>query len=290
MRHLAIMLSLAAGTAQAAETKKVSAGTPSPTSTPEKGADSGAAKPVSTPKEKAATKVATPKAGETFSADQARDVIKTAEKIRSPEKAEIKVTLSTTSPEKKIKYEMKILRTTNRRGLVEFQAPELERGRYLLALQRNYYGKFRDAKGVVPISRKEMIGDSLFSIFDLFQLDPDKDFVSKILARENGPKGRQLKVEMVARPETDAPYSRVIYYVEEKGYFPLGAEFYGESGKLLKKMVVKSREMLAGMVRGKQTRMTDEVVKGHESVWVNDAMEEKDVPDSLFTQDYLRGL
>ncbi len=103
---------------------------------------------------------------------QAMQILKTAEEIRSPEKCEASVDLKTVSEGKETVYDMRLLRSTERRAHVEFLAPPEERGRRMLAKARNYWSTFPDSKRVVAISRKEMIGNSVFAVADIFQIDP----------------------------------------------------------------------------------------------------------------------
>ncbi len=231
-----------------------------------------------------ATKVV-PLAG--YTEKQAVDVLIEAEKIRSLDKAGVGVDLRTLADKKETSYVLDILRSTGRRALIDFVAPKEEVGRKMLAKGRRYWSTFPDSRHVHLISKKEMIGNSAFAIADIFQIDPHEDYAPTIVGKEKN-KGVELLHLTLLQKHEDAPYFRIEYWVEEKGSFPIKAEFYGVSGKHLKTMTVQSRKKLAGRSRPFVTQMVDEVTEGHLSWWKTTRMEAKDVPDTVFSKSYLR--
>jgi hypothetical protein len=239
----------------------------------------------STPSTPVATVTAAEAAKPEFTKQKAVEVLKTAEKIRSLDKAEIGVTLTSDADGKTTKYDLQILRSKNR-AYVEFLTPEEERGRKMLAVEHKYYSKFADSKKVVTISPREMLGNSVFAIADLFQLDADKDYDPTIIARETYGGVPCLKLELLKKHD-EAPYARIIYIVEEKGYFPVVAQFFSETKKHLKTMTVEKRKKIAGRLRPELLKMKDEVVKDKVSFWLTKTMVGRDIPDQVFTKEYL---
>ncbi len=217
----------------------------------------------------------------------ARAIMRRAEEIRAPESSEMKVKLDTTNAGKSSSYTMKILASTGRRSYSEFLAPAEERGRRMLALGRNYFSTLPDSKRVVPISRRELIGNSAFAIADLFQIDTEKEYEPKIAGTETIENAPATKLELTAISD-DAPYAKIHYYVRPADSFPVMARFYGVSGKLLKTLTVISRRELAGEARPDRLRMDDNVTKGKFSVWNTESMARKNIPDRVFTREYLQ--
>jgi outer membrane lipoprotein-sorting protein len=222
-----------------------------------------------------------------YSAKQAVDILVEAEKIRSLDKAGVDVDLKTVADEKTTTYVLEILRSTGRRALIAFVAPKEEIGRKMLAKGRRYWSTFPDSKHVHLISKKEMIGNSAFAIADIFQIDPHEDYTPTVVGKDKVKGVSQLHLTLMQKHE-DAPYHRIEYWVEEKGYFPVKAAFYGVSGKHLKTMTVQTRKKIAGRLRPFETQMVDEVTEGHKSWWKTTDMVAKDVPDQVFTKSYLR--
>lgn len=217
----------------------------------------------------------------------ARKILATAEEIRSLERAAISVDLKNEADGRTTQYDLKILRSTERRAYIEFLAPQEERGRRMLARGQSYWSTFPDSKRVVPISRREMIGNSAFAIADIFQLDADSDYDAKIVATATLNDKPVLLLELKAKHD-EAPYACVEYWVTKKDSFPLKAKFYGVSGKHLKTMSIETIAKIGGRLRPSVTKMIDEAVKAHNSWWTTKSMTAANVPDMVFTQDYLR--
>jgi outer membrane lipoprotein-sorting protein len=218
---------------------------------------------------------------------EAKSILKRAEEIRCLEKAEVAVELSNLDGKMKVVYQLKILNSTQRRAYIEFLAPAEERGRKMLAQGRNYWSTFPDSKRIVTISKREMIGNSAFAMGDIFQLDAEEDYDPETAVRETVDGVPLIMLDLKGKNE-DVPYARIKYWVEEKGYFPVRAEFYGLSGKMLKALTVESRKEIGGLVRPEVSRMDDKVTKGHVSFWRTTAMTARDIPDTVFTKDYLK--
>ena len=222
-----------------------------------------------------------------YTKKQAVDILNEAEQIRSIEKAEILVDLKTVAGKLETLYDMKILRSTERRAIIDFVGPPEERGRKMLALGRSYWSTFPDSKKVVAISSREMIGNSAFALADIFQLDADNDYNTEIVGEEKENGVDLLKLELKEKHK-DAPYTRIEYWVEQKSSFPVKAKFYGPSGKHLKTMTVDSRKEIGGRLRPEVSRMVDEVTTGRVSWWKTKSMVSAKVPDQIFSKDYLK--
>jgi len=227
-----------------------------------------------------------PSSGQKWTKEQASQILKIAEDIRSPDKAVIHADLKTVSDKKESFYDMRILRSTEQRAYLEFLGPPEEVGRRMLAKGRRYWSTFPDSKRVVAISKKEMIGNSVFALADMFQIDADADYDPTIDDVDNIDGKEALRLELKAKHD-DAPYAHITYWVEKGTSFPLKAKFYGVSGKHLKTLTVESRGSLAGRIRPDVTKMTDETLAGHISWWKTKTMVREDIPDQVFSKDYL---
>lgn len=217
----------------------------------------------------------------------AQKLIRTAESIRTVETAELQVQLQTVDSGKvTTDYLMNILRSTGKRAHVEFVSPDEERGRKMLVVQDKYWARFPDSKKVHSISRKEMIGNSVFQLVDLFQIDADKDFEAKLNGETKVGPNDCYRIHLTARSD-EAPYASIDYYIVKKDNFPIRAQFFSISGKLIKTLEVNEKKMMGGMVRPSKFTMVDEVTKGRASVWYTKTLEQKRVPDTVFTVDFL---
>ncbi len=236
-----------------------------------------------------ATEIATEKAvGTAESKARARTAVQVAEDLRSVDQAELDVKMQNNDNTGQTDYSMKILRAKGRRALIEFLAPKAEVGRKMLAVKNSYWATFPDSKRVTSISRREMIGNSAFALADLFQMDTDNDYDPDIVKTEAVNGKSCLLLELKAK-HSEAPYHRILYHVEETGFFPVQARFFGVSGKHLKTMTVEKRAKLNGKVRPSVLKMIDAVTKNKSSLWTTKKITPKTLSDKIFSVQYLSG-
>lgn len=213
---------------------------------------------------------------------KARTAVQVAEDLRSADQAQLDVTMDNNEGKTKSQYLMTVYRASGRRALVDFLAPKEEIGRKLLAVKNNYWSTFPDSKRVHAISRREMIGNSAFALADLFQMDTENDYDPDILKTESINGKPCLLLELKAK-HSEAPYHKILYHVEETGFFPVQAQFFGVSGKHLKTMTVEKRGVLNGKNRPKVLKMVDAVTKGKSSLWTTNKITPKTLPDKMFS-------
>src|SRR5690606_23906189 len=104
--------------------------------------------------------------------------------IRAVDQAKSLVEVFTKTGKQETNYKMDVLQSSGRRAYLEFHYPDEERGRRMLAIKTSYWSKFPDSSRVVPISRREAIGNSAFAIADVFQMDTESDYDPEILGEE----------------------------------------------------------------------------------------------------------
>ena len=72
--------------------------------------------------------------------------------------------------------------------------------------------------------------------------------------------------------------------------FIFKAEFYALSGRLLKTSHYQEFESIGGNIRPTRLLIEDALHSGHRSVLEYSNMVERDLPDKIFTKDYLKKL
>jgi len=222
-----------------------------------------------------------------FAKDDPKQVIKTAEEIRSPVHASSVVDLTSITESGTIIYGLEILSSRDRKALVDFKKPKEEFGRKLLVIGRQYWASFPESKRIIELSRREMIGNSAFAIADIFQIDADEDY--NVLDMKDGleDKTPTLILSLKAKHK-EAPYEAIRYVVTKQGYFPVKADFLSATGKLIKTMTVQQSATLAGMRRPSVLLMQDQVMKARTSTWKVIKMAKTTIPAGVFTKDSLR--
>jgi hypothetical protein len=85
-------------------------------------------------------------------------------------------------------------------------------------------------------------------------------------------------------------YQKVIYWVRQKDNWPFKAEFYSLSNRLLKTCKYERYQMMEGQQRPTRLVMMDAMRSGEQSVLEYERMKLRDLPDKVFTKDYLKKL
>jgi hypothetical protein len=216
---------------------------------------------------------------------KAEKILTDAEKFRAPEQGISYVTLISENKRKTITYQLEVFLGPEKRALVEFKEPVIERGRRMLMQGSQYFAKFRHSKSAVPISRREAVGNSTFALADIFRLElEDYDVMSMKSVTEGDAK--LIKLELKAK-NRDVPYDKVLYYVKTEDKLPLKAEFFGISGRHLKSLFIEEKKTYNGVIRASKVRMDDIVQTDRKSWWITKEIEEKKIPQKIFTKDYL---
>ena len=85
-------------------------------------------------------------------------------------------------------------------------------------------------------------------------------------------------------------YQKVIYWVNQKDNWPHKAEFYSLSNRLLKTCKYENYQKMEGRIRPTRLVMDDAMRSGEQSVLDYNSMKLRDLPDKIFTKDYLKKL
>jgi hypothetical protein len=85
-------------------------------------------------------------------------------------------------------------------------------------------------------------------------------------------------------------YHRVLLWVGKSNHRPRKAEFYSLSNRLMKTCLYEGYREMGGRIRPTRLVMEDALKKDHESVLEYQEMRLRDLPDKIFTKDYLKKL
>jgi hypothetical protein len=96
-------------------------------------------------------------------------------------------------------------------------------------------------------------------------------------------------LELVAL-DRSVTYHRVLYWVRQSNNAPYKAEFYSLSERLTKTCLYQNFEKAAGRMRPMRLTMQDHLRAGEESTLDYADMKLRDLPDKIFTKDYLKRL
>src|SRR5688572_5666562 len=222
--------------------------------------------------------------------DTARQVLEKADLIRFPRDAfEVDVQIRTATPGQSAEIrKYRILSKGNANTLVMITEPASERGQIMLMKNRDLWIFMPSVSQPVRLSLGQRLTGQVAN-GDLARSNFSGDYTPKILRDEviDGEKHHVLELTAVDRSVT---YSKVIYWVKESNFRPHRAEFFSLSNRLLKTCRYENFQTLLGTMRPTRLVMVDALRKGEESVLEYSAMQLKDLPDRVFTKDYLTRL
>ena len=221
---------------------------------------------------------------------QARAIVEKADEVRFPrDPFEVSVTIVSTLAEgatEDRKY--RILSKGNQNTIVQALEPASERGQAMLMKGRDLWIFMPAISQPVRLSLSQRLTGQVAN-GDLARVNFTGDYVPAFLRTESidGEATHVLELKAIDRSVT---YHRVLYWVREKGNRPYKAEFYSLSDTLLKTCRYEDYRQLAGRMRPSRLVMEDALQKGEQSVLEYRDMRMHDLPDKMFTKDYLKHL
>lgn len=223
-------------------------------------------------------------------AAQARAIVEKADQIRFPaEGFEVEVAVTNVSAGQVTdtrKY--RVLSKGNENTIVQVIEPAVDRGQAMLMRGRDLWVFLPNISQPVRLSLSQRLTGQVAN-GDLARANFTGDYEPRLLRSEviNGESYYVLELTAVDRGVT---YARVLYWVKQSNSYPFKAEFYSVSDRLLKTCRYESFKSLGGRVRPTRLVLQDALRNGEESVLDYSDMKLRDLPDRMFTKDYLKRL
>ncbi len=220
----------------------------------------------------------------------ARSIVEKADQVRFPAEGfqvdiGIVTTQSDTATETR-KY--RVLSKGNENTVVMVTEPASERGQILLMKGRDLWVFMPDVSQPVRISLAQRLTGQVAN-GDLARANFSGDYNPKILRTESIGNEQYYVLELTA-VDRGVTYQRVVYWVNRKNHWPLKAEFYSLSNRLLKRCSYENFQPMVGKSRPTRLVMEDALRGNEKSVLEYSAMKLRDLPDKIFTKDYLKKL
>jgi outer membrane lipoprotein-sorting protein len=182
----------------------------------------------------------------------------------------------------------RVLSKGNENTIVMVTEPASERGQIMLMKGRDLWVFLPNVSQPVRLSLAQRLTGQVAN-GDLARANFAGDYNPK-LQRTETVEGETHDVLELTAVDRGVTYSRVLYWVRKSNSWPYKAEFYSLSNRLLKTCHYEKFEKMAGRVRPTRLVMTDALRKGEESVLDYSAMKLRELPDKIFTKDYLKKL
>ena len=220
----------------------------------------------------------------------ALSIVQKADLVRFPaEGFEVGITITTTEPgESPNARKYRVLSKGNENTVVLTTEPASERGQIMLMKGRDLWIFLPSVSQPVRLPLAQRLTGAVAN-GDLARANFAGDYKPQILRTEKVD-GEQMYVLELTAVDRSVTYHRVIYWVRQSNHWPHKAEFYSLSERLLKTCLYQKFERQAGRVRPTRLLMQDALRAGQESVLEYSDMRLKDLPDKIFTKDYLKRL
>jgi len=221
---------------------------------------------------------------------RARRIVEEADRIRFPaEGFQVDVSIVTTSGDKtQDERKYRVLSKGNDNTVVMITEPASERGQILLMKGRELWVFLPNVSQSVGLSLSQRLTGQVAN-GDLARANFAGDYNPRMLRSETIDGEKYDVLELIAA-DRGVTYQRVVYWVLESNSWPFRAEFYSASNRLLKTCTYGGFEKLAGRVRPTRLVMEDALRAGERSVLEYASMKLRDLPDKIFTKDYLKKL
>jgi outer membrane lipoprotein-sorting protein len=223
-------------------------------------------------------------------AQDAKQILLEADRVRFPQESfEMDAAIDTSSNGTVVESRRyKILSKGNENTVVMVTSPASERGQIMLMKGRDLWIFLPDVSQPVRLSLAQRLTGQVAN-GDLARANFSGDYNAALLRTEkiDGEPHYVLELTGVDRGVT---YQKVLYWVRQSNHYPLKAEFYSMSGRLLKTCRYENFQTMAGRVRPTRLVMTDALREGEQSILEYSQMKLRDLPDKVFNKDYLKRL
>lgn len=221
---------------------------------------------------------------------QALEILKNADRIRFPSEGfQVDITINSSRADQTTEMrKYQVLSKGNDKTVVMVTEPASERGQIMLMSGRDLWVFLPSVSQPVRLSLAQRLTGQVAN-GDLARANFAGDYNSKLLRTEviDGENHFVLELTAVDRSIT---YQRVLYWVKQKNSYPHKAEFYSVSNRLLKSCKYENFKTMAGKIRPTRLVMDDALRAGDQSILEYNDMKLRDLPDKMFTKDYLKKL
>ncbi len=171
------------------------------------------------------------------------------------------------------------------KSLVEFLSPATEKGKYLLMLRDGMWAYVPDANKPIRISPlQRLMGEA--SNGDVARTNYSTDYLVDSIA-DVEEDGKPATILDLKAKDPDLSYSRVKLWVSRDGEVPIKAEYYVNSGKLLKRLFFRELGMLHGSRMVTKVEIIDVLRPDHRTVMSYSNLDAKQLPEKMFQPGYL---
>lgn len=220
----------------------------------------------------------------------AQTILERADEVRFPRtgfQADIEITSHSSGrePERRV---YRVLSKGNENTIVMILEPASERGQMLLMKGRDLWLFLPEVAQPIRIGLAQRLTGQV-AYGDIARANFSGDYTPRLLRSESieGVDYHVLELRAVDRSVT---YHRVLLWVNKQNFRPFKAEFYSLSNRLMKTCSYENYRLMLGQPRPSRLVMEDALKKGEYSVLDYKDIKPRDLPDRVFTKEYLKKL
>lgn len=220
----------------------------------------------------------------------AQSILEKADEIRFPrESFQVNVAISTISSDQQgDQYQYQVLSKGNENSIVRITEPASERGQVILMKGRDLWIFMPSVSQPIRLSLSQRLTGQVAN-GDIARANFTGDYHPQLLRTESID-GQDFYVLELTGVDRSVTYQKVLLWVNKSSFRPFKAEFFSVSGRLLKTSRYENFDTILGEMRPTRIIMEDALKSGEISVLDYSDMKLRELPDKLFTKDYLKKL
>jgi outer membrane lipoprotein-sorting protein len=220
----------------------------------------------------------------------ARSILEKADEIRFPaESFQVDIYITSSAPDQDTeKRKYRVLSKGNDNTVVMILEPASERGQIMLMKGHDLWVFMPDVSQPIRLGLAQRLTGQVAN-GDLARANFTGDYTPRILRSENWDGEEHYVLELLA-VDRSVTYHRVLLWVNKSNYRPRKAEFYSLSNRLMKTCSYENFERMAGRTRPTRLVMKDMLKLGDFSMLDYENMKLRELPDKVFSKDYLKKL
>jgi outer membrane lipoprotein-sorting protein len=213
-----------------------------------------------------------------------------ADAIRFPtEPFQVEVKVTTTGKSGQGVHAYQVLQKGHDNSVVRTTAPASEKGQVMLLKGADLWVFMPQVSQPVRLPLSQRLTGQVAN-GDLARANFSGDYKATLIKEEvvAGKKCAQLELTAARKGVT---YQRVLYWVEIATKRPVKVEFYTVSKRLMKSGVYQEfKDIGGGVIRPARLVLTDALRQGEQSVLQYSGLKKREIPDKVFTKEFLRKL
>lgn len=218
----------------------------------------------------------------------ARTILTKSDEIRFPSEGfQMDITISSTGSEQESR-KYRVLSKGNDNTVVMILEPASERGQIMLMKGRDLWVFMPNVSQPIRLGLAQRLTGEVAN-GDLARANFSGDYNPRVLRTERIEGEEHFVLELIA-VDRGITYHRVMLWVNMANNRPRKAEFYSLSNRLMKTCSYENFRDMAGQRRPTRLVMADALKAGEQSVLEYGQMKLRDLPDKVFSKDYLKKL